>query len=143
MSPPVPRRRGVVLLVGAVVIAGVGLLVGAGLHDTLVYYRTPTEVVTSPPGAERVRLGGQVVPGSVSGDGEDTRFLLTDGKNEVPVVQRGAIPGTFREGEGAVVEGTLDARGTFRSDTLTVKHSNEYRAPGDERGGNPAEAGVP
>lgn len=128
------RRRGTAVLVAAIVVAGAALLVGASLQDTLVYYRTPSEVTdTPPPGDERFRLGGQVATGSVSQDGEVTRFRLTDGRDEVVVIQRGSIPGTFREGQGAVVEGVLDARGDFHSDTLTVKHSNEYRAPEDER----------
>jgi cytochrome c-type biogenesis protein CcmE len=34
----------------------------------------------------------------------------------------------FQEGQGAVVEGLLEPGGTFRSDLVMVKHSNEYRA---------------
>ncbi len=123
-------RRGRAALTALVVLAGVGLLVGASLQDTLVYYRTPGEVVTTPPAPEeRFRLGGRVLPGSMTQDGEVTRFRLGEGRYEVAVVQRGSIPGTFREGAGAVVEGRLGSDGTFRSDTVTVKHSNEYRAP--------------
>ncbi len=124
------RKRGRAALVALTLLTGVGLLVGASLQDTLVYYRTPGEVTTTPPPPEeRFRLGGQVLLGSVTQDGEVTRFRLGEGPYEVAVVQYGSIPGTFREGEGAVVEGNLDSDGTFRSDTVTVKHSNEYRAP--------------
>jgi cytochrome c-type biogenesis protein CcmE len=37
----------------------------------------------------------------------------------------------FREGIGVLVEGTLTRGGTFTSDRLMVKHSNEYKAPED------------
>ena len=36
----------------------------------------------------------------------------------------------FREGIGVVVEGALQADGTFATDRLMIKHDNEYQAPG-------------
>ena len=35
----------------------------------------------------------------------------------------------FREGIGVVVEGTMTTGGTFETDRVMVKHSNEYKAP--------------
>ena len=35
----------------------------------------------------------------------------------------------FRDGMGVVVEGKFGRDGLFRSSSLMVKHSNEYRAP--------------
>jgi cytochrome c-type biogenesis protein CcmE len=37
----------------------------------------------------------------------------------------------FREGIGVVVEGALQADGTFATDRLMIKHDNEYQAPGN------------
>jgi cytochrome c-type biogenesis protein CcmE len=129
--PPAPRhRRAAIGLLTLIVAAGVALLVTAGLHGTLVYYRTPSELATRPATGQRVRLGGQVVPGSVRREGPLTRFDLTDGERRVVVVQRGGVRGTLREGEGAVVEGSLATDGVFHADRVEVKHSNEYRAPG-------------
>jgi cytochrome c-type biogenesis protein CcmE len=119
-------------LFGLIVAAGVGLLIVAGLQGTVVYYRTPSEVAALPATGERIRLGGQVLPGSVHRDGELTRFRMTDGREQIAVVQRGAVPGTFREGDGAVVEGVLAADHVFHADRVEVKHSNEYRAPGED-----------
>lgn len=124
-----PRHRRAALLLAALVTGAVVLLVAAALQDTLVYYRTPTEVATGPAqDADRIRLAGEVVVGSVEKAAELTRFRLSDGTHETLVVQRGAIPGAFREGEDAVVEGVLDERGVLHSDTVAVKHANEYRA---------------
>lgn len=122
-----PRIRLAVVAVACV--AAVGLLAAANLGDSLVYYRTPSELAAQPAlGDERVRLGGLVQPGSVRADGDGVRFVLTDGAAEVTVVHRGDPPGVFQEGQGALVEGAFDGQRLFRSDLLIVKHSNEYRA---------------
>jgi cytochrome c-type biogenesis protein CcmE len=115
-------------VLAAIVAVGIGLLVMAALRDTVVYYRTPTEVAHA--SSERtVRLGGQVMPGTVLRDGGVTQFRLTDGHMSVLVIARGALPDTFREGQGAVVEGALGPDGTFLAHEVAVKHSNEYRPP--------------
>jgi cytochrome c-type biogenesis protein CcmE len=127
--PRFGRRRPIAALALIIGIAA-AILVTAGLQDTVVYYRTPTEVMRSGPDTHRtVRLGGQVMFGSVAREGDTTRFRLTDGQTNLPVVAQGALPGTFAEGRGAVVEGSLDPDGTFVGHDLAVKHSNEYRPP--------------
>lgn len=117
------------LVVGVSAAAAVGALAVVGLGEAAVYYRTPTEVLEQPTAAgERLRLGGLVLPGSVRSDGTTVRFELSDGVTGVAVVHRGDPSGVFQEGQGAVVEGVLDADGSFRSDLVMVKHSNEYTA---------------
>lgn len=97
------------------------------LGDDLVYYKTPTEVLAAGVnGAERVRLGGEVVSGSIGeGDGTVT-FTVTDGREDVSVEHRGTPQQLFREGIGVVVEGSWDGR-VFRSDTMIIKHDEQYR----------------
>ncbi|MEV1289494.1 cytochrome c maturation protein CcmE [Micromonospora sp. NPDC049679] len=132
------RRRARATLV-LIVLAGAGLLVGAGLRDTVTYYRTPGEVLAGGDAAgARLRLGGRVVPGTLRQDGGQTRFRLTDGSHEIDVVQRGAPPDMFREGRDAVVEGVLGAGPVFRADTVLVRHGNEYRPAGAESAGTGA-----
>jgi cytochrome c-type biogenesis protein CcmE len=122
------RRRAGRITAVAVVLAAGALLVTSALQDTLTYYRTPGEVLSDPAArGERVRLGGEVVPGSLRRSGEAVVFRLAEAGREVTVEQRGAPPETLREGEGAVVEGTLSADGVFRSDHVVVRHGNEYR----------------
>jgi cytochrome c-type biogenesis protein CcmE len=121
------QRR--LLVAGAVAIAAFGSLAASGLGDSLVYYRTPTEVVGSPPGPEAtVRLGGMVAHGSIRPAAEGTRFVLTDGVTEVDVLHLGEVRGVFDEGQGALVEGSVGEDGVFRSQLLMVQHDNEYRA---------------
>lgn len=124
-----PRRARLLLL--AVVVAGAVLLIGASLQHTLTFYRTPGEVEQSP--AARVRLGGEVVPGSLHTENGLTSFQLSDGTSRVEVEQVENLPGTIREGQQAVVEGTLDGQGVFHSDTVMAKHGNEYQPAQDSR----------
>ncbi len=74
-----------------------------------------------------MRLGGLVVEGSVSREGGQVRFELTDGETELTVSSPEAPPDTFREGQGAVVEGRLGEDGVFRATRIIVRHSNEYQ----------------
>jgi len=121
------------LALTAVVLTGAGLLVYGGLRDTLTYYRTPAEITTDQEARHtRTRLGGEVVPGSVRRDGGQTLFRLAADGHEITVRQRGVPPETFREGQGAVVEGLLGPDGVFRSDQVVVRHGNEYRPAGRE-----------
>jgi cytochrome c-type biogenesis protein CcmE len=112
----------------AIVLAAVALLFTSALQGTLSYYRTPGEVLDDPDvRGERVRLGGDVVPGSVRRSGDVVVFRLAGEGRQIPVEQRGAPPETFREGAAAIVEGTLSPDGVFRSDRVAVRHGNEYR----------------
>ncbi len=121
------RVRVVVLLV---LIAGSLAWVGTkALSGALVYYVTPTELLHDQPApGERLRLGGQVVPGSVHEVGHDIDFILTDGSTRMTIVHDGPTPALFRSGIGVVLEGTY-VDGAFHSDTMLVKHSESYRPP--------------
>lgn len=127
---PSTRSRWRLLVVVVVALAGTGVLAMSGLEGTAVYYLTPAEVTTEPPPAgEHFRLGGLVKDGTVREDGAGVAFVLTDGVADVAVASVATLPRVFREGEGAVVEGTLGADGVFLADRIMVRHSNEYRAP--------------
>jgi cytochrome c-type biogenesis protein CcmE len=126
-----PRRRpwGVLILV-AVVIGVVGWLALSSVGNALVYYRTPSELLAlDDPVGEVMRLGGVVKAGSVEGPATDLRFILTDGEAEVPVHSTVAPTRSFREGSGAVVEGSLGADGVFEATQVIVKHDENYVAP--------------
>ncbi len=128
------RNRKLGLLLGAVILlAGFGYLVYGGIGNNLVYFLTPTELQAKGASAvgSPVRLGGQVVPGTVvwNAAAVDLRFRMTDGKSTVDVHANKAPPQMFREGMGVVVEGRLEKSGVFNASNLLVKHSNEYRPP--------------
>jgi cytochrome c-type biogenesis protein CcmE len=53
-------------------------------------------------------------------------FEVTDGTSTVAVAYRGLLPDLFREGQGIVTEGALDAKGTFQADSVLAKHDETY-----------------
>jgi cytochrome c-type biogenesis protein CcmE len=126
--------------VGALVVAGgaFAFIALGGLSENLVYYWGPTELRQAGDKAigATIRLGGQVVEGSVDYDPGATSlaFEVTDKKEKVAVKSHGVPPQMFREKIGVIVEGTLTREGHFESSRLMVSHGNEYRAPkGDEK----------
>jgi cytochrome c-type biogenesis protein CcmE len=134
------RRVGLAVAV-AVILGTFAYLVYGGIGENLVYFLTPQELVERGDRAYDVplRLGGQVVPGSVQWNAQavDLRFQVGDGVHTIAVHSSGAPPQMFRDGIGVVVEGRYHRSGVFESTSLMVKHSNEYRAP--KHGEKPAE----
>jgi cytochrome c-type biogenesis protein CcmE len=130
MLPPRRRPWGILVLV-AIVVAVIAYLALSSVGNALVYYLTPSELLARGPDAigQTVRLGGQVKVGSLSGPATDLGFVLTDGESEVPVHSTVAPTRSFREGMGAVVEGTLGDAGVFEATQIIVKHDENYVAP--------------
>jgi cytochrome c-type biogenesis protein CcmE len=123
------------LIAMVIVLSGFGYLVYGGIGENLVYFVTPGELLARGPEAydKPIRLGGQVVPGTVrwNADELDLRFTLQDEDGIIEVVSRKAPPAMFREGQGVIVEGRLNRSNVFESSSVMVKHSNEYRPPED------------
>lgn len=128
-----PKKRRRLLFAVAIVLASAGgaaLVLGA-LKDNVLYFYSPTDVAAKhvAPGVA-FRIGGLVEKGSVShGKGADVRFMVTDGKTKVPVDYDGVLPDLFREGQGVVAMGKLDARGTFDASEVLAKHDERYMPP--------------
>src|SRR5690606_27790697 len=128
-------RRTRIFAVAALAVAGVAfaLIAVGGLGENLVYYWGPTELRQAGDKAigATIRLGGQVVEGTVQYDAKTTHlaFEVTDGNERVPVRSLGVPPQMFREGIGVIVEGTMTREGHFQSERLMVSHGNEYRVP--------------
>lgn len=93
-----------------------------------MFFQSPTEVTHQQLAAgSRIRIGGLVKPGSIErGDNLHIRFEVTDGKTDLPVRYQGIMPDLFREGQGVVAEGKLDANGAFVADTVLAKHDERY-----------------
>lgn len=126
-----PGRRNVSTAVLLAVCASLGVLAVRAADDGMVYYRTPTEVMSADRVEGSVRVGGLVVSGSVAESSTESTLLLTDGATQVEVNYPGRLPDIVREGEGAVVEGRWGPDGVLRAEELLLRHSNEYRSPQD------------
>ncbi len=122
------RLRRPALIIAVVVLAGLALLL-MFLNSALVFYDTPSEVLTGKvPHDEDVRLGGWVKNGSLAreADGLTLRFVLTDDTHEIEVHFRGVAPDLFREGQGAVVQGRMSKEGIFVATQMLAKHDENY-----------------
>lgn len=128
-----PRRKRLVLfasvLVGVAVAAGIASL---AFKDNLQYFYNPSEVVAGkvPPG-KRFRVGGMVPKGSVQREtGSLTvNFAVTDNAETVKIRYSGVLPDLFREGQGIIAHGKLDAEGVFVADEVLAKHDENYMPP--------------
>ena len=123
------KQRRLVLIGGGVGVLAVAVaLMLNALRDSIVFFNSPSDVMEKHvrPGT-RIRLGGLVQNGSVvRGNNLFVRFEVTDGKNEIPVSYQGVLPDLFREGQGVVAEGALDAAGTCNADSILAKHDETY-----------------
>lgn len=124
------RKQRRLILIGSgigVLAVAVGLMLNA-LRDSIVFFNSPTDIVEKHVGpGTRIRLGGLVKSGSVvRSDNLSVRFEVTDGKTVIPVSYQGALPDLFRDGQGVVAEGVLDARGAFKADSILAKHDETY-----------------
>ena len=125
-------RRYWKFLVPAFLILGVLVVLLINLSSNLVYFHTPTELYTDVgPSEDRLRLGGQVVAGTVDDTGEQLLLTVTDGRESLQVAHVGVVPQLFGEGQGVIVEGTWDGT-TFHSDTMLIRHDEQYRTEDDK-----------
>lgn len=127
------KRRLKYLLAGGIVVAALVGMIYSGVQESMVYFYTPTELVQKKDAVQgkSLRVGGMVVDGSIRWDPQTLllTFQLTDGQGTVFVRHKGTAPDLFKEGAGAVVEGTWTPEGYFRSSNIMAKHSEEYKPP--------------
>jgi cytochrome c-type biogenesis protein CcmE len=133
------RKRRRLAAVGLVLL-GLGLALGlflSAIGENLVFFRSPSDILASPPPPDRAfRLGGLVEAGSVerggsalAGERPEIRFRVTDGAHAVPVVFSGVLPDLFREGQGVVTLGRLGPDGVFRASEVLARHDETYMPP--------------
>ncbi len=108
----------------------VGLVLFA-LNDSIVFFHSPSDVLEKKvETGKRIRLGGLVKEGSVKrGRGTTITFAVTDMAKDIPVQYTGVLPDLFREGQGVVTEGVMNAKGTFIADSVLAKHDENYMPP--------------
>lgn len=79
-----------------------------------------------------IRIGGQVVPGSIRWDGatRTLRFRMAGDNSKVEVVYRGIAPDAFRDGVTTILDGARAADGSFLATTIAVKCPHQYLPAG-------------
>ncbi len=127
------RKKRLFLILGLLV--GVAIAVGfalSALQQNINLFYTPTQIANGEaPQDTRIRAGGMVEKGSVqrSADSLDVRFVVTDFNKSVPITYRGILPDLFREGQGIVALGKLNADGVVVADEVLAKHDEKYMPP--------------
>lgn len=126
------RRR---LTFVAILMVGLAATVALTLNavsENLMYFYQPSEIAAGEvPLHTRFRVGGLVQQGSVqhSDDSLLVRFTLADCDASVPVQFSGILPDLFREGQGIIAYGKLNAQGQFIADDVLAKHDASYMSP--------------
>ncbi|WP_342243510.1 cytochrome c maturation protein CcmE [Pseudomonas sp. OTU5201] len=129
---PVRKKRLFIILA---IVAGVGVAVAlalSALQQNINLFYTPTQIASGEaPQDTRIRAGGMVEKGSVqrTGDSLDVQFVVTDFAKSVTIRYHGILPDLFREGQGIVALGKLNADGVLVADEVLAKHDENYMPP--------------
>ncbi len=138
-----PQKRNTRLFAigaGGVALIAAAFLVTSALKQSIAYFYSPTELLqTSVSSEKKISLGGMVEDGSVErGEGLQIQFRVTDFENSVLVEYNKVLPDLFREGQGVVADGSLNAEGVFIASRILAKHDENYMPPQVARAMKPA-----
>lgn len=129
---PVRKKR---LFIVLAILAGVGIAVAlalSALQQNINLFYTPSQIAAgeAPEGA-RIRAGGLVEEGSVkrTNDSLSVAFRVTDGAQAITITYQGILPDLFREGQGIVALGRVNADGVLVADEVLAKHDENYMPP--------------
>jgi cytochrome c-type biogenesis protein CcmE len=113
----------------AVIILSLGYLAWTGVQQSKSYYVTIQELRTLEGRYDkRLRVAGNVVPGSIRRQGTRVEFQLKENDQLLPVVYQGAEapPDTFKDDSQALAEGKFGRDGVFHAQQLQAKCASKY-----------------
>jgi cytochrome c-type biogenesis protein CcmE len=120
------------LIVGSLVWLAMG-----GIRDTKTYYKTIPELekMGSDAQGHRLRVGGDVKPGSIVKTGSQVNFVLHQGAQTLTVVYTGMdpLPDTFRDNAQALADGKMGSDGVFVANKIQAKCASKYEAKPPQR----------
>ena len=115
-----------------IILVSLGYLAYTGVQESKSYYVTIQELrkMDSSVYAKRLRVAGNVVPGSIKRQGTRVEFTLKENELTLPVVYSGteSLPDTFKDGAQAIIEGDFTPSGTFRAEKIQAKCASKYQA---------------
>ena len=119
------------ILVVAIVGVLIWLAVG-GISETKTYYKTIAELSAMGDRAhgQNIRVGGDVVPGSIVRSASGVTFTLRQDARTLKVVYNGVdpLPDTFKDGSQALAQGRLGEDGVFRAGQIQAKCASKYES---------------
>jgi cytochrome c-type biogenesis protein CcmE len=125
------KRKQLKFVVGSVVIILTLAFLGySGYQESKAYYLTVTELYEKKDTSyeKRLKVAGDVVPGSIVRDGKTIKFVISQESSTLPVVYVGtdAPPDTFVDRAQAVVEGKYGHDGVFTANKMQAKCASKY-----------------
>ena len=128
-----PRTRRFAWIAAGLAALGVAAaLVLNAFQSNLVFFFTPSQVAAKEaPQGRTFRIGGMVEAGSLVREPNTltVRFRVTDTAQTIPVTYTGLLPDLFKEGKGAVAQGSLGPDGVFHATEVLAKHDENYMPP--------------
>lgn len=117
------------------ILVSMGYLAYTGVQESKSYYVTIQELQGMGNSAytKRLRVAGNVQPGSIKRKGTEVEFVLVEKDLTLPVVYSGteAPPDTFKDNSQALAEGSFGRDGVFHAKQLQAKCASKYApAPG-------------
>lgn len=132
MHPQRKKRLLGILVIILGVSAAVAVTLMALKRNINLFYM-PSDLVKTQPSPDRtIRVGGLVLKGSVIRDPEKLGVSFTLGDTtdaKIVVHYQGILPDLFREGQGIIATGKLQADGRFEASEVLAKHDENYMPP--------------
>lgn len=127
-----------------VILLSLGFLAYTGVQESKSYYVTIKELRGMGESAhtKRLRVAGNVQPGSIKRTGTKVEFMLVENDQTLPVVYSGteAPPDTFKDNSQALADGSFGRDGVFHAKQLQAKCASKYapQQPATPGSGAPA-----
>jgi cytochrome c-type biogenesis protein CcmE len=128
----VDKRKLKFLIGSLIIISSVVWLGFSGFNESLAYYKTVDELKAMKEAAygKRLRVAGNVVPGSIQRSSSVVSFKLEQNGQFLPVryIGKDILPDTFKDGAQALAEGHLVQGGEFEATKIQAKCASKYEA---------------
>jgi cytochrome c-type biogenesis protein CcmE len=128
--------------VTVLILCSLGYLAYTGVQDSKSYYVTIKELngLGNQAYSKRLRVAGNVVPGSIKRSGTRVDFLLKEQDLTLPVSYTGteAPPDTFKDDSQALADGSFGRDGVFHAKQLQAKCASKYAPQQGQPGATPA-----
>ena len=121
-------QRLLLILLSLIIILSSILLILYNTKENVSYFYTPSEINKSEIIINKqIRIGGFVENNSFSKSSSSSfNFRITDEKASIVVTFNGILPDLFREGQGAVIEGSFINKNIFNATNVFAKHDENY-----------------
>jgi cytochrome c-type biogenesis protein CcmE len=115
-----------------IILVTISWLAYSGIQESQTYYVTISELRASPDARERrLRVAGDVTPGSVQRVNDRVQFEIREGAEllQVVYVGRELLPDTlYQDGAQAIADGRYQADGVFHAEAIQAKCPSKYEA---------------